>query len=129
MLAVFAGCNGGPKMTPVTGKVMYNGNPLEFGVVMFQPSSGQPARGDIQPDGTFTLSTYRLNDGVVLGKHKVRIACYESMRPSADKGPGERTLGKPLVPTKYTVFDESGLTAEVDENSYEFTFELSGPPG
>ena len=85
MLAVFAGCNGGPKMTPVTGKVMYNGNPLEFGVVMFQPSSGQPARGDIQPDGTFTLSTYRLNDGVVLGKHKVRIACYESMRPARIK--------------------------------------------
>ena len=70
-LVILAGCNRGPKMTPVTGKVIYNGRPLEFGVVMFQPPSGQPAQGEIQPDGTFILSTYRLNDGVVLGKHKV----------------------------------------------------------
>src|SRR5438045_7936151 len=93
MLVVLAGCNRGPKMVPVTGKVIYNGRPLEFGVVMFQPPSGQPAQGKIQPDGTFNLSTYRLNDGVVLGKHKVRIACYESMRPGTVNGPGERTLG------------------------------------
>jgi hypothetical protein len=129
MLVFLAGCNHGPKMASVTGKVMYNGRPLEFGVVMFQPSSGQPAQGEIQPDGTFNLSTYRLNDGAVLGKHKVRIACYESMRPGATKGPGERTLGKPLVPEKYTLFDMSGLTADVSETNHEFTFELSGPPG
>src|SRR6476469_2683029 len=66
MLVVLAGCNRGPKMTSVTGKVIYNGHPLEFGVVMFQPPSGQPAQGQIQPDGTFTLSTYRLNDGAVV---------------------------------------------------------------
>jgi hypothetical protein len=116
-------------MSPVTGKVTYNGHPLEFGVVMFQPPSGQPAQGEIHADGAFNLSTYRLNDGAVLGKHKVRIACYESMRPGTIKGPGERTLGKPLVPEKYTLFEQSGLTAEVDENNHDFTFELSGPPG
>src|SRR4051812_42888985 len=123
-LLFVAGCNRGPKMTPVTGKVIYNGRPLEFGVVMFQPPSGQPAQGEIQPDGTFNMSTYRLNDGVVLAKHKVRIACYESMRPGIVKGPGERTLGKPLVPEKYTLFDQSGLAADVNENNHEFTFEL-----
>jgi hypothetical protein len=128
-LVIMAGCNHGPKMTPVTGKVIYNGRPLEFGVVMFQPPSGQPAQGDIQSDGTFMLSTYRLNDGAVVAKHKVRIACYESMRPGAAKGPGERTLGKPLIPEKYALFDVSGLTADVNENNKEFTFELAGPPG
>jgi hypothetical protein len=129
VLLFLAGCNRGPKMVPVTGKVIYNGHPLEFGVVMFQPPSGQPAQGKIQPDGTFKLSTYRLNDGVVVGKHKVRVACYESMRPGTVKGPGEQSLGKPLVPEKYTLFDASGLTADVDENHKEFTFELSGQPG
>jgi hypothetical protein len=129
VLVILAGCNRGPKMTSVTGKVIYNGRPLEFGVVMFQPSSGQPAQGDIQPDGTFNLSTYHLNDGAVLGKHKIRIACYESMRPGTARGPGERTLGKPLVPEKYTLFDQSGLTADVSETNHEFTFELSGPAG
>jgi hypothetical protein len=128
-LVILTGCNRSPKMLPVTGKVIYNGKPLEFGAVMFQPPSGQPAQGKIQSDGTFSLSTYRLNDGAVLAKHKVRIACYESMRPGAVKGPGEAALGKPLVPEKYTLVDQSGLTADVDENNHEFTFELSGPPG
>src|SRR3954471_19632010 len=129
ILVVLAGCNRGPKMVPVTGKVIYNGHPLEFGVIMFQPTSGQPAQGKIQPDGTFNLSTYRLNDGVVIGKHKVRVACYESMRPGFAKGPGEQSLGKPLVPEKYTLFDVSGLTGDVDEDHRDFTFELTGPAG
>jgi hypothetical protein len=34
-------------MVPVTGTVHYNGRPLEFGSVTFQPRSGQPARGVI----------------------------------------------------------------------------------
>ena len=59
--AVVAGCNHGPKMAPVTGKVLYNGKPLTFGVITFQPPSGQPAQGDIQSDGAFTLSTYKLS--------------------------------------------------------------------
>ena len=117
-------------MVPVTGKVIYNGKPLEFGVVAFQPPGGQPARGDIQPDGTFTLSTYRLNDGVVLGKHKVRVACYESQRPGTVKAPGEQSLGKLLIPKKYTLLEQSGLTAEVHEGENPpLTFELKGPPG
>jgi|tagenome__1003787_1003787.scaffolds.fasta_scaffold19239692_2 hypothetical protein len=128
-LLFVAGCNRGPKMVPVTGKVIYNGRPLEFGVVMFQPPSGQPAQGTIQPDGTFTLSTYRSNDGAVSGKHKVRVACYESMRPGFAKGPGEMALGKPLVPEKYTLIDSSGLSADVDADHKDFTFELSGPAG
>jgi hypothetical protein len=129
VLMCIAGCNRGPKMVPVTGKVLYNGKPLEFGTIMFQPPSGQPAKGQIQTDGTFNLSTYRLNDGVVLGNHKVRVACYESMRPGVAKGPGEASLGKPLVPEKYTLFDTSGLTADVDEDHRDFTFELTGPAG
>jgi hypothetical protein len=117
-------------MTQVTGKVLYNGKPLEFGTIAFQPPSGQPARGDIQPDGTFTLSTYRLNDGVVLGKHKVRVACYESQRPGTVKPPGEQSLGKLLIPQKYTFFEQSGLSAEVHEGENPpLTFELKEPPG
>lgn len=117
-------------MVPVTGKVIYNGKPLEFGTVTFQPSHGQPARGDIQPDGTFTLSTYRLNDGAVLGKHKVRVACYESQRPGTVKAPGETSLGKLLIPSKYTSFEQSGFSAEIhDGENPPLVFELKGPPG
>jgi len=123
---VLAGCDRGPQMVPVTGQVLYKGKPLEFGSVMFQPPSGQPATGDIQPDGTFSLSTYRPGDGAVVGSHKVRIACYQSQSPTAVKGPGEQSLGRLLIPMKYTLFDQSRLTAEVREDRTEpFIFELS----
>jgi hypothetical protein len=125
VLASVAGCDRGPTLAPVSGKVLLNGQPLEFGSVMFQPSSGQPAIGEIQPDGTFTLSTFAPNDGAVVGVHKVRIACYESQRRDAQKGPGEQSLGKLLIPMKYTLFDQSGLTAEVREDHNEpVVFEL-----
>lgn len=127
-LAANLGCDHGPAMMPVTGQVKYNGKPLEFGSIYFQPASGQPARGDIQSDGTFTLSTYRLNDGAVLGSHKVRISCYESQKPGTPKAAGEQTLGKLLIPQKYTLLDQSGLTAEVTKDRTEpFAFELTGP--
>jgi hypothetical protein len=80
----------------------------------------------IESDGTFSLSTYRPGDGAVVGTHKVRIACYDSQRPGTVKGPGEQSLGKLLIPLKYTLFDQSGLTAEVREDAQEpFVFELS----
>lgn len=126
LVAVVPGCDSGPKVVPVSGKVLYHGKPLQFGTVMFQPPTGQPAIGEIRPDGTFSLSTFRPNDGAVVGKHKVRIACYESQRGGGPKGPGEQSLGKLLIPQRYTLFDQSGLTAEVREDSNEpFVFELT----
>jgi hypothetical protein len=110
--------------------VLLNGQPLEFGSVMFQPASGQPAIGEIQSDGTFTLSTFAPNDGAVVGTHKVRIACYESQRRGAAKGPGEQSLGKLLIPMKYTLFDQSGLNAEVlEEENEPVVFELVDSSG
>ena len=127
---VVSGCDRGPILVPVTGKVLYNGKPLAFGSVTFQPPSGQPARGEIQGDGTFVLSTYRMNDGAVVGNHKVRVACYESQRKDAVHPPGEQSLGRLLIPKKYTLFDQSGLTAEVrEQDNQPLVFELTGQPG
>lgn len=42
---------------------------------------------------------------------------------------GEQSLGKLLIPVNYTLFDQSGLTAEVKaEGNQSFVFELRGPP-
>lgn len=122
------GCNRGPEMAAVTGKVNYNGQPLQFGSVTFQPTRGQPARGEIQSDGTFQLSTFSRGDGAFVGSHKVKIACYESQNPAFVKGPGEQRLGRSLIPVKYTLFDQSGLTAEVKPDAADpIVFDLTGP--
>ena len=50
---LLAGCGPGeephPETVPVQGKVTYQGQPVPKGTVTFQPASGQPAVGEIQP--------------------------------------------------------------------------------
>ena len=130
--AIFAcgsGCKQNPRVVPVAGKVLYNGKPLPFGTLMFQPDQGQAAVGDIQADGSFKLSSYGPNDGAVPGKHSVSVSCYEGQRPG--KASGGDSLGKLMIPLKYTRFGSSGLTAEVkdaaSEQAQEIVLELTGP--
>jgi hypothetical protein len=112
-----SGCadQGGSELVPVTGKVRLDGEPLRFGTVTFQPSRGQPARGEINERGEFTLSTYRPGDGATVGRHKVKIACYASQDPGATElaeRPSE-SLGTSLIPDRYTRFDTSGVAVAV----------------
>jgi len=124
-----AGCKRNPRVVPVAGKVLYNGEPLPFGSVTFQPDKGQPAVGDVS-SGTFTLSSYGPNDGAVPGKHGVSVVCYESQRPGF-QAQGD-SLGKLLIPLKYTRLGSSGLSADINDASggqpQEVLLELSGPP-
>lgn len=126
-LVILAGCGDGrpPMAAPVEGKVIYRGKPLAFGSVMFQPAQGQPARGVIKPDGTFTLWTYEEGDGAAIGHHKVRITCYDNQNPDQTQDPNqEPTAGKSLIPEKYTLFDESGIEVDVQSENEPFVFQL-----
>ena len=126
-LSIFAtGCGEAtPPMAPARGKVTYKGQPVRFGTVMFQPKSGQPARGEIQSDGSFELWTYNEGDGAAVGTHGVRITSYEGQAPTA---PGvaqrEPILGKSLIPPQYANVESSGITAEVKPGAAPFQFDL-----
>jgi hypothetical protein len=102
-----------PSLLPVKGKVNYKGQPLTKGTIRFEPDGyGRMATGKVQPDGTFVLSTLQKDDGVVAGLHRVSIS---------DTGPNSK---KDLIPKKYADPDTSKLTAEVDSEHTEFTFDL-----
>jgi hypothetical protein len=102
-----------PSLIPVNGKVTYKGQPLTKGTIRFEPDGyGRMATGTIQSDGTFVLSTLKKDDGVVAGLHKVSVS---------DTGPLSK---KELIPKKYTDPGTSKLTAEVDSEHTEFTFDL-----
>ncbi len=128
-LIVLAGCNSGPETGSVSGTVLFDGEPLRFGSVMFQNvAGGQPAVGEIRPDGTFVLSTFRPEDGAIIGKHRVRVVCYSSQEPKANgqAGPAGDALGKLLIPERYTSLGASGLSAEVTSEGLDnFLIELS----
>jgi len=78
LLALFiAAC--GPSHPPtykVVGKVTFaSGEPVTWGSVEFYSVDHKvAARGQIQPDGSFWLSTYTDNDGAVAGPQLVSIA-------------------------------------------------------
>jgi hypothetical protein len=130
-LLVFAtvGCGSNQlPVAPVEGQVLYRGKAIESGSVMFQPTMGPPAKGVIKPDGTFRLSTYGVDDGAVIGQHKVRIA---SVGRQADApiqpgdSPSEAIRGSRLIPEKYSYFESSGLTAEVKEENEAYVLKLT----
>ena len=121
------GCGERLSMAPVEGKVLYHGQPLEFGSVMFQADQGAPARGQIAADGTFRLAIHGVGDGAVIGTNRVRITCTEKQRsgaprPDATQEPG---VGKSLIPKKYSSFNTSGLRVEVKSVNEPFVFELT----
>src|SRR5688500_14615144 len=70
-----AGC--GNPYYPVTGTISLNdGSPLTKGLVIFERIDDGPpltARGEVQPDGRFALSTDQPGDGVPVGRYKVVI--------------------------------------------------------
>ena len=118
------GSGGEPKSetVPVKGKVSYNGQRVPKGTITFQSDSGQPATGEIQPDGTFSLGTFVPGDGTVPGHQKMMIIADTS---DPTKIPGSSpgyVAPKDLVPTKPNTFDTSGQEATVskDKPSYDF---------
>ena len=80
-LCSLAGCGERRPLSRVTGQVLYDGKPLQFGTVSFQPEHGQPATAVIQPDGSFSLHTVGEGSGAVVGRNLVRVACYENQQP------------------------------------------------
>jgi hypothetical protein len=73
---ILPGCNQGPLKTyPVQGKFVYeDGTFPKFGDIEFYSETHRiNARGVIERDGTFTVSTFRKGDGAVAGKHKIIV--------------------------------------------------------
>jgi hypothetical protein len=126
----------------VTGRVTYAGKPVTQGRIMFYPEAGRAALGTIAPDGTYTLTTFKPNDGALVGSHRVTIhatrvgagslaaprSIEEEVERSGRGAPGGKVLvaGKVdwLVPEKYSAPGTSGLTATVGRGSNTIDFDL-----
>ncbi len=119
-VGISTGCGKQRDLAPLSGKVLYQGKPLQFGTVVFEHEYGQPATGVIQPDGTFELTTRGEGEGTVVSTSRVRVACYQGQDPARKTDSGQPTaLGRSLIPEKYTSFETSGLTVEVRPDANE----------
>lgn len=99
------------KPVPVKGKVSYKGKPLTGGTIRFEPEDGgREASGNIEPDGSFTLSTFQADDGAVAGSHKVAV-----------EPPSGQTKS---IPAKYRSAGSSGIVMEVSPEKSEYVVDL-----
>jgi hypothetical protein len=118
-----SGCNsGGPQMVPIRGIVTYKGAPLtdvSQGIVRYLPraagSRAREATGRIKPDGSFVMTTFQKDDGVVAGEYDITVSAYSGQLLSRQETEsGVHTAGpKLLVPDRYLKPSSSGLSDSV----------------
>lgn len=136
-LAMVSGCNSHdpdrPKLGKVSGKVTYKGQPVTKGSVTFTPASGkggetgQVASGQIEPDGSYELTTFNTGDGAILGQHIVTVQALVGdsdagkMKPD---GTFDYKLPKSAVPKKYAEVDKSPLRCTVVPEGMTFDIEM-----
>jgi len=115
-LAVATGCSNGTY--PVHGSIVYtDGSPAKelAGGAVELDSLEQPisARGSIDEEGKFVISTFEAEDGAVPGKHRVLIVSRQAT--------GDEPVGK-VIDSKYQSFETSELELEVTPGTNTPTF-------
>lgn len=116
---VVSGCGpNGPKTIPVSGKITYDGGPwpkpgkLTFPcIVAAEGFSNRPGSAEFDVDGNFVAGSYRVGDGLLPGRYKVNVECWETP-PAMD----ESSPGKSYVP------DDFQLEFEVKPTDTALTF-------
>ena len=117
-----AGCGDGrDTRLPVGGIVTVDGEPLKFGDISFLPIEGgdkatRPGGGRLGEDGSYQVTSYTLNDGLLKGKYKVRVLAIEPIGETSQRW---------HAPEKYSKAETSGLTVEILEETKELNFDLS----
>ena len=104
-LAIGCGKNCGLK-----GKVVFSDDqsPLTHGVVCFLSDQGI-ARGNIDENGNYVVSSISKNDGLPSGSYRIYLVDTDHFIPN----PGGIPKAVPLIEDKYSKAETSGLTVEV----------------
>lgn len=125
LFALTIGCSNRLETYPASGKVLFtDGGPVHVGTVELKSREhGVQARGSIQSDGSFVLSTFTDGDGAVAGMHDcvvVQFVVAEGLnghRPS--------TIG--VVAPRFGSYSTSGLTVEISPSKpNELQLEVEG---
>jgi hypothetical protein len=123
-LLMLAGCDQGPPVGEVTGKVTFQGQPVREGRVSFSHAeAGYGADALLESDGTFDVITDE--GGLLLGDYRVSVSPLVVM-DSSDPNTPPVGVEKPArdIPKKYRDEATSGFTASVVEGKNEFTFDM-----
>ncbi len=136
MLGLVAGCSDDDlgRRYPVTGRVTRQGQPVTKGTVNFMPvdlASSRAASGEIQSDGSYSLTTKYPGDGALVGDYRVVINLAEV--GGLEKTPGgipilnqpKKVQVKNLVPPKYSDPGQTVLKFKVEPHSNTYDINLT----
>jgi hypothetical protein len=123
-LLLFAGCDSGPPVGQVSGKVTFRGQPVTEGRVSFtHVDAGYGADALLEEDGTFSIVTDE--GGLLVGDYRVSVTPLVVMD---DSDPNTPPVGvekpAPNIPKKYRDESTSGFTASVTEGRNEVNFDM-----
>lgn len=123
-ILVATGCNRHPATYPVKGRVSFpSGSPVRMGTIETKSRDlGINARGSINSDGSFELTTFEPGDGAVAGWHDCVIVQMVMH--------GEELKGKVsnygVVDPRHNAYSSSGLSFRVTpEQTNEITLEVT----
>jgi hypothetical protein len=126
---LLAGCGESRRETfPVSGAVRFpDGSTLPGGMVEFQsldPAAEQlNARGEIQSDGSYRLTTYEEGDGAIAGEHLVVVLPPADPVVSNMSGPPPQHV----LDLRYQSYDSSGLKFTVRPGANEYPIQVERP--
>jgi len=104
LLVVVAGCGDGVK---TQGTVKFSdGEPVTSGYVFFSDGTNS-GRGEIKPDGTYSMGMLKDGEGLPPGKYKV----YVTGTPARDSADGLHST--PFVDPKFLTYETTPLSIEI----------------
>jgi hypothetical protein len=123
-----AGC-GGRGLYQVKGQVVYKDGSdvsvLARGLVVFDPADPEmpkvSARGEIQKDGSFRMSTYTEGDGVLPGNYRVAVTPPPFFKKTRDDIPPR------LLDERFLDFATSELVLNVTGSITDYTVTVQKP--
>ena len=111
------GC-GGVKTYPVEGKVIWpDGTPakelatgmVQFDLITDKPKEQVSPHGEIQGDGSYRLSTFKLGDGVPAGKYRVAVVPHSWTEGEL----GEKPRPPAVLDARFQLFESAKIEVEV----------------
>jgi hypothetical protein len=117
VFVVVTGC-GGSDLTPVSGTVTVDGQPIQQGSIQFAPVDGKaPSEAAAIEGGKFSASLHRTKYRVQIYAPKVT-----KLAKTDEKGPSDATIVEELLPPRYNVRSE--LALDVAELTSDVRFDL-----
>jgi hypothetical protein len=111
-------CGDGRRLVfPVRGQVLYQGKPTPEALVIFHPVNDPDPRAPrpvarVGPDGRFSPTTYKTDDGAPAGEYAVTVTWVKE-RDNQDAPKEDQVPPKNLLPDRYAKPDTSGLRVHI----------------